>query len=1220
VIRLRLLGPIELLGSDGRELRAVLAQPRRLALLAYLAAGGGFHRRDVLLALFWPEHDDAHARDALNAALSFLRRTLGSGTVMTRGVEEVGLAATRLWCDVPAFRTHVANGRNEEALELYRADLLHGFHADRADGFADWAERERAALRSSAAKAARALAKEREGDAQFTTAVASARRAVELSDADERVVRELLALLDRLGDRAGALHAYDQFARRLAAEYNAVPSAETRALVEHLRARGAVAALAAAPPALSPTDHALPSNARGWNVERELGRGGMAVVYLARDVKHDRLVALKVMRPEVASALGAERFLREIRIMARLAHPHILPLIDSGGREGALYLVTPYVAGESLRDRLRREKRLPLEDALRITRDVAAALDYAHRAGVVHRDIKPENVLLQDGQALVADFGIALALRAAGDGQVMTTIASSLGTPGYMSPEQVQGDDQVDGRADVYAMGAVLYEMLTGGPPHAGPDTDAVVTPLPTAPVAPVRSCRGDVPRHVDAAVLRALARRPGDRFASAAAFAHALDPPAVAGRGRAALGARLGLGVAVAAVVIAAGWNTWRFRARAYDASAVVVLPFSVRAADSSLNYLREGAVDVFGARLTGDGVPRAIDARTVLAAYRRAAGPRGEISTPDARALARNLGAGLLLTGEIVASRDRTVMSARLVDVESGRYVAEHTESGTDDALSLTTRLATRLLAKSVGESPTRLSAISDSVEAVRAYLAGLRTLRSGRPRDAFDQLSRALEIDPTFASAALWRAYTAWGAFTFGNAPKRMADSVAWALRGRLTPRDSLILAALPSIGPNYPAPSTALEVVQAWERAARANPDRADVWAEWAKTLYAFGDQAGISSHLSTAAMAAERAVTLDPAYARGYNDRSYIALRQRDTAAMRRWERRWYALDSVGNVSHHWAIARALGDSARAESLFTRLATRWREAQQPGAWRLNIELWSAGDGLASTAEAESLTRLQLAGPDLTPDQRRDLAFALFRLGALRGRLRWTTSYADSIPGLAALSINLALSEPEYAPLADRAVDSLTRRLPAMREPEQRANAICHRELWRVHTGDTTGARGAAAQMRRLVAPLGPAPGWRVGNLGICPLLLEAWLDRRPGQRWTSPALDRLEPLLLGGIITELPHNLTYLMAARWRAEQGDTVRALRLLRRFDPMAYQVTEPARWRLEGHLAAAVGDTAGAVRAYRRFLEIRDQPDPGPMEAGVREVRAALAALDRP
>jgi serine/threonine-protein kinase len=275
----------------------------------------------------------------------------------------------------------------------------------------------------------------------------------------------------------------------------------------------------------APVDQLRSALADRYRLERELGQGGMATVYLAHDLRHERKVAIKVLRPELAAVIGAERFVREIRTVAALQHPHILGLIDSGEVSGTAYYVMPFVEGESLRDRLVREKQLPIADAVRIAKEVASALDYAHRHGVIHRDIKPENILLHDGQALVADFGIALAMSQAG-GTRMTETGMSLGTPHYMSPEQAMGEREITARSDVYALGCVTYEMLTGDPPFTGSTAQAIVAKVMTDEPMPPRRHRKTVPEAVEAAVLTALEKLPADRFPSAAAFAEALSAP----------------------------------------------------------------------------------------------------------------------------------------------------------------------------------------------------------------------------------------------------------------------------------------------------------------------------------------------------------------------------------------------------------------------------------------------------------------------------------------------------------------------------------------------------------------------------------------------------------------------------------------------------------------------------------------------------------------------
>lgn len=265
-----------------------------------------------------------------------------------------------------------------------------------------------------------------------------------------------------------------------------------------------------------------------YRLDRELGVGGMATVWLAEDVRHRRRVAVKVLHPELSAVLGPERFLKEIELTARLQHPHILPLFDSGSVDGLLYYVMPYVEGETLRARLERERQLPVDDALHIAGEIADALDYAHRHGVVHRDVKPENVLLHDGHVVVADFGIALAVEQAG-GQRMTQTGLSLGTPQYMSPEQATGERHVDARSDIYTLGVVLYEMLAGAPPFTGANAQAIIARVLTERPRPLHEQRDTVPAHVEQAIDRALARLAADRYATAREFADALREPIAA-------------------------------------------------------------------------------------------------------------------------------------------------------------------------------------------------------------------------------------------------------------------------------------------------------------------------------------------------------------------------------------------------------------------------------------------------------------------------------------------------------------------------------------------------------------------------------------------------------------------------------------------------------------------------------------------------------------------
>ena len=348
-----------------------------------------------------------------------------------------------------------------------------------------------------------------------------------------------------------------------------------------------------------------------YRIERTLGAGGMATVYLARDVKHDRDVALKVLRPELAAVLGADRFLAEIRITAALDHPHILTLIDSGETDRSLWYVLPYVRGESLRDRLNREGQLPLEDALTIARHIAGALEYAHRQGVIHRDIKPENILLFEGEAMLTDFGIALAVGVAA-GTRVTESGLSLGTPQYMSPEQAAGTRQLDPRSDVYSLGAVVYEMLAGEPPHSGPTAQAVIAKLLADRPTSLRTLRDTVPEAVEAAVEKALAKAPADRFMKASHFVDALGrernavAPALLAAPR-LRSRRWFLAAAVGLIALTAVW--WQLTPSGRPSAtpqhmSIAVMPLTNLSGDPSNDYFGAGLAEEMTGALAKAGL----------------------------------------------------------------------------------------------------------------------------------------------------------------------------------------------------------------------------------------------------------------------------------------------------------------------------------------------------------------------------------------------------------------------------------------------------------------------------------------------------------------------------------------------------------------------------------------------------------------------------------------
>jgi eukaryotic-like serine/threonine-protein kinase len=420
---------------------------------------------------------------------------------------------------------------------------------------------------------------------------------------------------------------------------------------------------------------ALPDH---YVIDRELGRGGMALVYLARDTRHERFVALKTLRPEIAIALGRERFLREIKLAARLQHPNILPVYDSGDAGGMLYYVMPFVEGESLRDRLDREPQLPIDDALQIAREVAEALAYAHDHDVVHRDIKPENIMLSGGHAIVADFGIARAVSAAG-GDKLTQTGLAIGTPAYMPPEQSSGSGQVDRRSDIYSLACVLYETLAGQPPFTGPTAQAIMARHSLDAVPRLKIVRDAIPDDLEVVIERALEKVPADRYQTSGEFAKALSNASTGAVSRVTTARRttraqqmwrrrmsVGIGIGVLALVAAGAWLLFGRRqggTRAGTGSLVqnrvAVLYFSDESRDSSLRYLADGLTEALIDQL------HAITALDVVS--RNGVAPfRGRDVPRDS--IARALEAGTLVEGSVEPVGARARITVRLVDGASG------------------------------------------------------------------------------------------------------------------------------------------------------------------------------------------------------------------------------------------------------------------------------------------------------------------------------------------------------------------------------------------------------------------------------------------------------------------------------------------------------------------------------------------------------------------------
>jgi eukaryotic-like serine/threonine-protein kinase len=707
-----------------------------------------------------------------------------------------------------------------------------------------------------------------------------------------------------------------------------------------------------------------------YTIERELGRGGMATVYLARDLKHDRPVALKVLRPELAAMLGGERFLREIGLTARLQHPHILPLLDSGEADGILYYVMPFVEGQSLRDRLDQTGQLPLEDACAVAAAVAAALDYAHGAGVVHRDIKPENILLHHGEAMVADFGIALALSSAA-GDRITQTGISLGTPAYMSPEQASAETRVDGRTDVYSLGCVVFELLAGQPPYTGPTAQAVIAKCLSAPIPRVSTIR-DLPPAVDAAIDQALAKDRDERFDTAGAFVAALRGSTAATGSRRrwsrARRRRVVIGAVSLVLAVAAFFGLRHLRGAKAGPGRVAVLYFDDLSPDSSDAYLADGLTEEIISRL--GGVSRlAVQSRTAVKRFRG--------NSADPAAIGRALDVTYLVNGSVQRSGTRIRVTVELARAATGALVWSTSFDRPDrDVLAMEDTIAQAVAQGVVGglapaERRILTARETRNVEAYDHYLRGNFYLnrRAGVAdgRRALDEYQAALRLDPGFAEAygrlgLVYGIYANWpwpypGLTTDSLVARGLAaadralalDSSAvdgWLARGflliphppgdesqigfRLDPPFFLSVIALVC-----PAgvPGCADEAVRLLQRATVLAPRDAEVWYQYGRAL----NVRGLAGQGSMAAgdSVLTHSLALDP-------DRTTTTwLLSVSHVLQRHWREAEQMIDSAMALRRHdlrdFALrlhARlGLGDSAGAradlDTLSTMLRTQWK---------------------------------------------------------------------------------------------------------------------------------------------------------------------------------------------------------------------------------------------------------------------------------------------------
>ncbi len=987
-----------------------------------------------------------------------------------------------------------------------------------------------------------------------------------------------------------------------------------------------------------------------FKLGRELLGGGMSRVFVAEDASLGRTVVVKVLMPDLAAGLNAQRFKREIMLAAQLQHPHIVPVLAAGVADDLPYFVMPFVVGESLRKRI-TENGLSVPETVSVLRDVARALSFAHEQGVVHRDIKPDNVLLAGGSAVVTDFGIAKAISSAAvepPGEVLTQVGTSLGTPTYMSPEQAAGDPNADARSDFYSFGVMAYELLAGRPPFFDRPSHALIMAHIAELPEPIDRLVPSIPPVLADVVMRCLAKNPKDRPQSAQEILEALDdvrtsgPRVTAPHRRAQDGTvliesavapadrpkrkKFAVIAAAAVVVLAAAALLGKqffdsSSAAAVDPHSVAVVPFRVASADPSHHYLREGMVDLIAAKLSSEDL-RAVEPRTVLDAWKTAGGSETvDLSREATIALARRLRSGRALLGDVVGTPNRLTLTLSLLRVPEGNEVARVSIEGAPDSLaSLVDRITAQLLARTSGESPARLSTLTGtSLPALRAYLDGQARLRRGEAQNAATDFERALKEDSTFALAGLGlRMATSW--YGDGNLGNRGLQ-VALREKARLSQRDQMLLEAV--AGPRYPEPSTHVEVLRARERFLNSDHDNAEAWYLLGDHVFHYGAAMGMADWEERALAGFRKAMELDSLYLPGYTHALPLAPSLGDSA----FTRRAFLLRSRADTStlwrreHEWYMAVRRGDTAGANRALD-LKGPARPALPAAIVRL-VLFDGTGAPYAKRLVEESVAEAA------TDDQRRGRSrFAydvMLNLGRPAEALRYLRASSDS--GLDVNGAVLMLRGASVGEGASSSIDEAVRLLAALeaREPRdstgralQRA-AVRAMEPWRLSRGDTSLTRASLQRMRALM-PTIPRTDTLHFQIEIAFIeMLHAEATGSPGLRAAAVRLDSLTQLQDFAVTHAGRAGHQALALGRVFEKLGDHRRAYTAVGRvamwgnlsMPYLAQQIREKAR------LAARVGDTKHAVRAYHHFLGLRAISEPL-MKPQVDSARRELAALE--
>ena len=970
-----------------------------------------------------------------------------------------------------------------------------------------------------------------------------------------------------------------------------------------------------------------------YRFERELGQGGMATVYLAHDLKHGRKVAIKVLRPELSAAIGSERFLAEIRTTAQLQHPHILGLIDSGTIEPEaahpsplasrlLYYVMPFVEGESLRHRLTRDTQLPLEDALRLTREVAGALEFAHKRGVVHRDIKPENILLQDGQALVADFGIALAVATPDDHRV-TTVGTSIGSPVYMSPEQALAERTIDHRTDIYSLGAVLFEMLAGSPPFTGTTAHAITATKLTEPVPTLTAARRDVPASVDHAIARTLARNPAERFATMAEFATALSgPTSVRPRPAHRANTRRRAWVAGAAVLATggiAGWLMWsRQPPVAPSSSVIAVMPFLPSSPDSALTRLGRDLALTISANLDGVGGIRTADPRIVLAKAGRSA---ASLAASDAIAVGKELGAGRVVIGDIVPVGSDVRLDLKLLDTEgSPEPLARASFTNTPDSISALTDSVTWALLRQVWRrgtppSPSYATLTTRSVPALRAFLDGEQLSEIGRYPEAVESYRTAIEADSTFWLAG-WR-YNMAQAWLLEAAPDPVLQKGYESHLAAFGERDRLLIETEMA----EPRQTTA-EHLAALRALTQRFPNDWTVWFHYGDHLYHVAGLAGMS-HAETVA-ALKRTVDLNPRLLAIW-DHLYGATLGRDSAQALQARQAILQLRDYDDQARRWEFDSRLFGRMMAAAERGDPAVQLVDSVATGLARSSVWLPRVLGNYFLLLGGFPAAQLDVNRRRLAVDPRTDLIAFTWKGNALSWAARgaWDSALVDmdryaaaGQPGIAAVErYSFAVTGAWLGPLDS--AEAIARRSAAVQGVERlppdsavtrHASAILAWADGMLGVLQRDG--GAIGRARQALRQLG-TPRARYMERSLA-----AFEQQLGGSR--RQAADSLEALDLAAkmdsvlgddlaFVRWMPHtrSINHLMGARLLLSLGDTARAMAMLQWPEANAgrnadYQPFAPLAYHEMGRIEEARGNTDLARAHYKLFLQRHDMPSP--------------------